>query len=201
MTETSERQHSHGWVWGVVIGGVVLSLILACVVGAAAGFLAGRAGAQGRNILGWFGVQPRVQQVLPRQVLPTPTPQPGQRPNVQRTPQAPNIQRMPRLMGGALIQEITPGSPAEQAGLQVGDIIIQVNDVRLSEQQTLADVIGQHKPGDEVTLTLGNRAQRNSTVKVKLGANPNDASKGYLGLKYAQLPDASQFQTPQGQVD
>jgi len=49
---------------------------------------------------------------------------------------------------------ITPGSPADKAGLTENDIILEVNGVKLDESHSLAKEIAKYKPGDQVTLKI-----------------------------------------------
>jgi serine protease Do len=46
---------------------------------------------------------------------------------------------------------VLPDSPARQAGLRGGDIIVSINGTSL-EDATLAELIARYKPGDEVTI-------------------------------------------------
>ncbi len=62
---------------------------------------------------------------------------------------------------------IVPGSPADSAGLQPADIILEINSQKLAAGKTLASVIATYKPGDEVELKIL-RQGRESKVKVKL---------------------------------
>lgn len=49
---------------------------------------------------------------------------------------------------------ITPGSPAEEVGLKQGDIVLQFGDDKITKENTLAEIIMRHKPGDEVILEV-----------------------------------------------
>jgi S1-C subfamily serine protease len=73
--------------------------------------------------------------------------------------------------GGALVGEVVPGSPAETAGLQAGDVIKAVDDTTIDSAQTLVDTIKGYAPGDEVTLSVLSNDQT-SDVKVTLGERP-----------------------------
>jgi len=186
MSEQNKEQ-KFGWVWAIVVGGVILSLILACIVGGLAGFFAGRFAA--RSTSGTIrNLSPGSR--LPGIQIPQPN-LPDVNPNV--TPLAPNLNRL-RVAGAAVVVEVTAGGPAEKAGLKVGDIISRVDDVRLTGSVALSDLIARHKPGDEITLTLGATAGQNRTVKVTLGEHPDDATRAYLGIRYSQfsVPDTSE---------
>jgi S1-C subfamily serine protease len=68
---------------------------------------------------------------------------------------------------------ILPGSPAEEAGLQDGDIIVALNGEPLTEESDLATLILPHAPGDTITLRVlrGNSA---TEIDVTLGVLPAD---------------------------
>lgn len=72
---------------------------------------------------------------------------------------------------GALIEEVQADSPAEEAGLQVGDIITAVNDEPVDEEHTLADRLYAHEPEDTVTLTVLREGETLS-LDVTLGERP-----------------------------
>ncbi|MFN8473279.1 MAG: PDZ domain-containing protein [Anaerolineae bacterium] len=55
---------------------------------------------------------------------------------------------------GAIIGEVVPGSPAEQAGLQPMDVITAVDGKQLGDTYALADAISGRKPGDKINLTV-----------------------------------------------
>jgi serine protease Do len=62
---------------------------------------------------------------------------------------------------GALIVEggpgepaISPDSPADQAGLEQGDLVLELNGERISLENSLAKIIAKYNPGDEVVLKV-----------------------------------------------
>lgn len=63
---------------------------------------------------------------------------------------------------------IAPGSPADKAGLQENDIILEIDGQRIDEDHSLSSLIGRHAPGDEVEVAYLHRGER-KTVRVKLG--------------------------------
>ena len=74
---------------------------------------------------------------------------------------------------GAIISELTDGSPALKAGLKSGDTILKVDGTDISDARDLAKVISHVTPGKVVQLSIirGGKAQ---TVPVTLDAMPND---------------------------
>ncbi|MBG0829886.1 trypsin-like peptidase domain-containing protein [Planomonospora sp. ID67723] len=55
--------------------------------------------------------------------------------------------------GGAMVQQITEGSPAAQAGLKQGDLITRIGDTVVEGSSTVVGAIRSLKPGDKVVLT------------------------------------------------
>ena len=62
---------------------------------------------------------------------------------------------------------VTPGSPAEKAGIKAGDIILELNGIRVDGDHTLGSLIQVHEVGEEVTLKIF-RDDKEIEVKVKL---------------------------------
>ncbi len=75
------------------------------------------------------------------------------------------------LRAGIYISEITEES-TRQAGLQVGDRIISVDDVLVNAATDVTGYLAEKNPGDVVTLNV-ERNGRMATVQVTLVANPN----------------------------
>lgn len=55
---------------------------------------------------------------------------------------------------GAVIAEVTADSPADEAGLEVGDIVIRANDRPISGLGSLVALIRDGKPGTSITLIV-----------------------------------------------
>ena len=68
---------------------------------------------------------------------------------------------------------IIPGSPAETAGLQGGDIITAVNDTAIDETHPLQDLLVQYAPGTTIALTVL-RDGSSITITLELGIRPNE---------------------------
>nr|MBC7245456.1 PDZ domain-containing protein [Chloroflexota bacterium] len=84
---------------------------------------------------------------------------------------------------GALVTKVVDGSPADQAGIHVGDVIIAVDGKRVEGENTLGQIIRSYRPGDGIEITLW-RGGRERSVKVKLGTHPDEADLPYLGVYY-----------------
>ena len=68
---------------------------------------------------------------------------------------------------GALVTLITPGSPADSAGVKVEDVIVAVNGKPIRSASDLRNKIGVEQVGTEVTLDLLRRGERR-TVTARL---------------------------------
>jgi membrane-associated protease RseP (regulator of RpoE activity) len=93
-----------------------------------------------------------------------------------------------------LITRVVPGSPADDAGLQVGTMIVAVNGDEFQPEDELTEIIQSFQPGDEITVNLfqpgiGDPRQ----ITVTLGANPDQEDLAYLGIEYSRLPGFGGF--------
>ncbi|MDA3650016.1 trypsin-like peptidase domain-containing protein [Saccharopolyspora indica] len=56
---------------------------------------------------------------------------------------------------GALVRNVVPGGPAEQAGIRSGDLITKVDTRSIQDPDSLVAAVRSHAPGDRVTITIG----------------------------------------------
>ena len=79
--------------------------------------------------------------------------------------------------GGALVSDVAPGSPAEKAGIQHGDVIVSLDGKKVEGPRELRLMVGSLAPGTksvvkllrngqekEVQMELGELPQRESTI-------------------------------------
>ena len=70
-------------------------------------------------------------------------------------------------VSGAGLVEVFPDGPAEQAGLEAGEVITAVDGKEVESPSDLTDVLTGFEPGDTVTLTLvGPDGEREVTVEL-----------------------------------
>jgi serine protease Do len=55
---------------------------------------------------------------------------------------------------GAVVTQVDPDSPGAKAGLQIGDVITEVNGQKVNDSGELQVFVGQQKPGTKVELTV-----------------------------------------------
>ena len=72
---------------------------------------------------------------------------------------------------GALLQDVSPGSAAETAGLQGGDVIVKFGSDDITSSDDLSAAVRKHQPGDKVEVTWMRGNQR-TTRTVTLGSRP-----------------------------
>jgi len=70
--------------------------------------------------------------------------------------------------GGALVSDVTPGSPAAKAGIERGDIILKLNGQPVSGPDDLSVRIAETSPGSTVQLKIARNGQMHE-VSVTLG--------------------------------
>lgn len=83
------------------------------------------------------------------------------------TPRVAAIYRLPAQYG-IYITNIAAGSPADKAGLQVGDIITRIDTTALDETHAYLNTLFKYSAGDTVTLTV-NRNGSSVELQVVLG--------------------------------
>jgi hypothetical protein len=69
---------------------------------------------------------------------------------------------------GCIISTVHPGSAAEQAGLNVGDVITHYKGDKVGNFEALRELIGENRPGDEVEMKIM-RGPQTLTKRVRLG--------------------------------
>jgi serine protease Do len=71
--------------------------------------------------------------------------------------------------GSAYVGEVVDGGPADEAGLQQGDIIIAIDGQELSDYLQVGNIIASNQPGESVEITVDRDGERRSFT-VELGA-------------------------------
>ena len=55
---------------------------------------------------------------------------------------------------GAYVAKVTPGGPADKAGIQAGDVITKINGTTVHNSLELTHELFKFKSGDKVTVTI-----------------------------------------------
>jgi serine protease Do len=100
---------------------------------------------------------------------------------------------------GALVASVTDDGPAEKAGIQQGDVILEFNGREVEEMRKLPRMVAETSIGDEVPVVVWRKGER-KTIDVKLGeldeeqvasleAGPSEGNgeAGALGLNLSSI--------------
>jgi serine protease Do len=119
----------------------------------------------------------------------------------------PDLQRSLDLASshGALVQDITPGSPGSRAGLRTYDVIVAVDGQPIESNDALIQLIAAREPGSVATVQVL-RDGRSMNVTLKLAERPQRDNRGFdqaprplpstyrgspVGISVRELDDAS----------
>ena len=74
------------------------------------------------------------------------------------------------MKSGALVRFVSPGAPAEAAGIKRGDVIVKIGDTRVTSVADVFAAIREHKAGETVAFEMV-RSGQPTTVNVTLGSD------------------------------
>lgn len=74
---------------------------------------------------------------------------------------------------GALVAQVEPGSPAAEAGLEAGDVVVEFNGRRIIDASDLPHTVGLMKPGDKAVAQLIRKGKQKE-LTVTVGGRPGE---------------------------
>ena len=74
--------------------------------------------------------------------------------------------------GGALVQQVLPGTPAASAGLQAGDTVTSVDGKAIDSASGLTSALLSHHPGDSVNVGWVAGSGQSHSAHITLGTGP-----------------------------
>jgi serine protease Do len=77
---------------------------------------------------------------------------------------------------GALIGQVTPGGPADKAGIKVGDVVVDFNGNKVDDSNAFRNAVAQTPPGTEAKIGLLRNGQK-LEVTARLAERPKEASE------------------------
>ncbi|MBI2509439.1 MAG: trypsin-like peptidase domain-containing protein [Betaproteobacteria bacterium] len=83
--------------------------------------------------------------------------------------------KLPRA-GGVLISQVERASPAEKAGVKLGDVLLAVNGQRVTDTTGMLNLIAGLQPGQQARLKLA-RNQAETELEVTVGRRPKSQRK------------------------
>jgi serine protease Do len=75
--------------------------------------------------------------------------------------------------GGALVNAVVPGGPADRAGLRAGDVITAIGNAKIREGHDLLRTVLRHGVGERLSLEV-RRAEKTKTITLVTGERPNE---------------------------
>lgn len=104
------------------------------------------------------------------------------------------------------IAEVVPGSPADKAGIKVGDTVLNMEGNPVAALEDLGPAMQDKKPGDLLSLTVSRNgkkipsimtlAKRSAFVNDEDSGDPNEDINGRVSLRRDNFPDVIQHDTP-----
>jgi S1-C subfamily serine protease len=73
---------------------------------------------------------------------------------------------------GAFVADVLTGSPADKAGLKSGDTVVFLDGNPVDSPAAMIALIGQHRPGDTVTLAVVSPSGEQRSVTVTFTTGP-----------------------------
>ncbi|MDR1980096.1 MAG: Do family serine endopeptidase [Tannerellaceae bacterium] len=99
-----------------------------------------------------------------------------------------------KVLEGAYVSDFSQRSSGKEAGIETGDVITNVNDVKIKSVSALQEQINRFRPGDKVKITVDRKGTvktfnvelRNMQGNTDLVKNRNDVAE-LLGAAYKEL--------------
>ena len=79
---------------------------------------------------------------------------------------------------GALVAEVTPGSPADKAGVKAGDIITKYNGEAVNNSDQLPPLVAATKVGEKVNITVIRKGETKTLTATIAQLNPEQLASG-----------------------
>ena len=88
---------------------------------------------------------------------------------------------------GAMVAQVTPGSPAAKAGIKAGDVILRFDGKPVTEMRELPRIVAETEVGKTVDMDIW-RDGKNDTIKVKVGELKEEPEQAKTEEKPAAAP-------------
>lgn len=106
--------------------------------------------------------------------------------------------------GEVQVMQVEADSPADKAGIEEGDIFLEIDNMEVTDREMLSKEIRMHKPGDRVTFEIERDGDKQS-IEVELGEySAQDIWQEFEGkfpelfrIKPGEVPEFFQVPTPE----
>ena len=92
------------------------------------------------------------------------------------TPLSEETSSITGIKTGAVVQDVTEGAPADQAGIKVHDVIVKVDGTEIKDSNSLVQEIAKAEPGDVMTFTVYRQGEE-IQIDVEIGSKTESALK------------------------
>jgi S1-C subfamily serine protease len=75
---------------------------------------------------------------------------------------------------GTRLEAVSPGSPAEKAGLRSGDVVVEIDGKEVADVQAYSNLLFAKKPGDEMAISWLRDGKRMVGKAVLAARKPED---------------------------
>jgi serine protease Do len=97
---------------------------------------------------------------------------------------------------GALITSVNPNEPADKAGIQPGDVVVEFDGKQVKDSDALVGMVVNTKPGSSVPVVVFRNNQR-KTMNVTIGELDLDAEQSRQARRTTTAPEPVDRQPPQ----
>lgn len=91
---------------------------------------------------------------------------------------------------GALVAKVLPGSPAEKAGLEIGDVVVRYNGREISFSSDLPPMVGSTPVGETVPLEIIRRGKKRF-LRLTIAMLPEEEEVASAGEEKPGMPSSS----------
>jgi len=95
---------------------------------------------------------------------------------------------LPDESGGVLIGGLAPDSPAQKAGLQKGDVIVELNGKKVSDPRGLSLSVAQNRPGTKVNMKVLHGDDRRRPVEKNITATLGELPEERMASRSRATP-------------
>jgi membrane-associated protease RseP (regulator of RpoE activity) len=99
----------------------------------------------------------------------------------------------------ARVEAVTPASPAERAGIKVGDLIVKVGGEEIRDDKTYRDAMSRRRPGESVPIVI-QRGSQEMDVTVVLPDKPTRVEPDTVVVQHVLVGCGDKAPTPAGKA-
>jgi S1-C subfamily serine protease len=79
---------------------------------------------------------------------------------------------------GAIVRQLAPGAPAQEAGIAPGDVIVRIGEQAIASTEDVGEALQSLSPGDTVGIAVVHADGGEALIDVTLAARPLPVEQG-----------------------